>query len=382
MAAVRQPDRLAAAVEPHPPQLVRAVDRRREQDRLAVRGRDDARALGQRHVAVEGRVGLQAALGEQVRATTRAGVGAVRREGPDPDPVVAAREPLAGDEDRGAVPRPGGPGEQRVGAADDRGHLARRDVHDEHRRATVEVRLRPAVGGERDAGAVGAPGGLALGRRPGDQRSCLARLGVDHPQVRVVVVDEADAVVLVRQPVDVAVIRQRRLAGLGLRRASPAAGVLGHRRAARARQDGQRAAVGRPRHVVDATRQVGQAPRLAAVEREQEQLVAVEPVLGLLRPVGLLLDQQPPVGDEGEGPAVRREARSTVRPRPDRDLAGRRRAIGRCQPDRVPVAVAADGRPLDAERDEPPVGRQARVERDGQAVQVVGTSGTRHGLLR
>ena len=148
---------------------------------------------------------------------------AVRREGPDPDPVVAAREPLAGGEDRGAVARPGGPGEQRVGAAGDRGHLARRDVHDEHRRAAVEVRLRPPVGGERDAGAVGAPGGLALGRRPGHQRSCLAGLGVDHPQVRVVVVDEADAVVLVRQPVDVAVVGQRRLAGLGLRRAAPAA---------------------------------------------------------------------------------------------------------------------------------------------------------------
>ena len=107
VAAVRQPDGLAAAVERHPPQLVRAVDRRREQDRLAVRGRDDARPLAQGHVAVEGRVGLQPALGEEVRAAARAGVGPVRREGPDPDPVVAAREPLAGDEDRGAVPRPG-----------------------------------------------------------------------------------------------------------------------------------------------------------------------------------------------------------------------------------------------------------------------------------
>ena len=83
--------------------------------------------------------------------------------------------------------------------------------------------LRPPVRGERDTGAVGAPGGLALGRRPGHQRSCLAGLGVDDPQVRVVVVDEPHAVVLVGQPVDVAVVGQRRLAGLGLRRPAPAA---------------------------------------------------------------------------------------------------------------------------------------------------------------
>ena len=47
------------------------------------------------------------------------------------------------------------------------------------------------------------------------------------------------------------------------------------------------------------------------------------------------------------------------------------------RPDREPVAVLADARPLDGERDERAVGREPRVVRDGEAVEVVRARGSR-----
>ncbi len=215
--------------------------------------------------------------------------------------------------------------------------------------------------------AIRVPSGLQAGSPSGvgpltsDRASPVA--GIDEPQVRVAVVDEARAVELVAEPVDVAVVGQRHLAGL--RRGGPAAllRLLRDRRPERARDDRQPAPVGRPRELVRAARQVGQPPRLATVERQQEDLVAVEAVLRLLRPVGLLLDQQPAVGDEGERAPVGREARVAVRAAADGDLAGGRRAVGRGHPHRVAVAVVAHRRALDAERDVPRRRARARGRR-------------------
>ena len=94
---------------------------------------------------------------------------------------------------------------------------------------TDERPSRSGCGRRLAVNAMRVPSGLqagspsAVGPATSDRASPV--VGVDEPQVRVVVVDEADAVVLVRQPVDVAVVGQRRLAGLGLRRAGPSGGV-------------------------------------------------------------------------------------------------------------------------------------------------------------
>ena len=69
----------------------------------------------------------------------------------------------------------------------------------------------------------------------------------------------------------------------------------------------------------------------------------------------------------------------TVRARAERHLARRRGAVHGRRPDREPVAVLADARPLDGERGERAVGREPRVVRDGEAVEVVRARGSRQG---
>ena len=216
----------AAAGDRHAPQLHRAVHGCREQDVRPVRGGRDGRLAADRHVAVHRGVRLELAAGEEVRAAARARVGAVRGEAPDPRPVAGPREAVAEGEDRGAVAGPGGVREGGVGAAGDRRHLARRNVHDVDPGPPVEIVVRPPVRGKRDPRPVRRPGGPGLRRRAAHQGARVARGRVHEPQVALAVVDEPGPVVLVAQAVDVAVVGQRRLAGLGLGRPPPAALVL------------------------------------------------------------------------------------------------------------------------------------------------------------
>ena len=184
----------------------------------------------------------------------------------------------------------------------------------------VDVQARSSRSGSRRrlaANAIRVPSGDQAGSPsavgPSVRRRASPVVGVDEPQVRVAVVDEARAVEHVAEPVDVAVVGRRRLAGL--RRGGPAAALRSSASVAPSELEttASRRAVGRPCEGVDAARQVGQPAGLAAVERQQVDLVAV---LAVLRAPsgrsGLLLDQQPAVGDEGERPAVGREARMAV----------------------------------------------------------------------
>ena len=234
---------LAAAGDRHAPQLHRAVDRCREQDVGPVRGRRDGRLAADRHVAVHRGIRLELAAGQEVRAATCARVGAVRGEAPDARPVAGSREPLAQGEDRGAVTGPGRVRERRVGAAGDRRQLARRHVHDEDPGPPVEVRVATPVRGKGDPCAIRGPRRPGLRRRAAHQDPGRAGGDVHEPQVALPIVHEPGPVVLVAQPIDVAVVGQRRLAGLGLGRASPAPLVLGARGAQGARQDRELGAV-------------------------------------------------------------------------------------------------------------------------------------------
>ena len=220
-------------------------------------------------------------------------VGAVRGEAPDARPVAGPREAVAEGEDRGAVTGPDGVREGGVGAAGDRRHLARRHVHDVDRRTASGDRgpVRRFA-----ANAIRVPSGDQAGPASADgpltRARAVAGRRVHEPQVALAVVHEPGPVVLVAQAVDVAVVGQRRLAGLGLGRPSAAALVLLERGAQGAGQDRELGAVRGPGERIHAARQVRQAARLAAVEGQQVDLVAVLAVLRVLGPVRLLLDQQ------------------------------------------------------------------------------------------
>ena len=240
----------AAAGDRHAPQLHRAVDRCREQD---VRSRPRRPRWPARSPIVTSLFiaasGLSSLPARRSVPPPAARVGAVRGEAPDPGPVAGPREAVAEGEDRGAVAGPGRGREGGVGAAGDRRHLARRHVHDVDPGPPVEIGVRPPVRGKGDPRAVRRPGGPGLRRRAAHQRPCRAGDRVHEPQVALPVVDEPRAVVLVAQAVDVAVVGQRRLAGLGLGRPSPAALVLRGRGAEGAGQDRELGAVRGPGEV-------------------------------------------------------------------------------------------------------------------------------------
>ena len=80
-----------AVAEVDPPQLVGALDRRAEQERSAVAGRDEARLLADRQVAVHPGSGHQVVPGRQVPPATRAALGPVRPEQPDVRPAAGGR---------------------------------------------------------------------------------------------------------------------------------------------------------------------------------------------------------------------------------------------------------------------------------------------------
>ena len=171
-------------------------------------------------------------------------------------------------------------------------------------------------------------------------------------------------------------------------RAAPV--VVGPGRAVRRADDHESRAVRRPLEGVHPARQVGQPARLAAVERQEVDLVRVLAGSDRAPPVAaaratmvlggrVLLDVGPPVRDEGERPPVRGVARMVVVLRAEGHLAGGRSAVGVDLPERVAIAVEAGRDGLDDEGRAAAVGRQARFGRDSQAVQVVGARRTRHG---
>ncbi len=147
---------------------------------------------------------------------------------------------------------------------------ARRDVDDVDVRAPDQVRVRTAIGGERDPAAVGRPGGLLVGDRAVGQAAGHAGRHVDQPEVDDPVVDEARAVEHVAEPIDRPEVGSRRFTGAGPGRARPPTLVAG--RSGRSAGHDQSPAVGRPFEAINAAWQVGQATGLAAVQRQEVDL--------------------------------------------------------------------------------------------------------------
>ena len=193
--------------------------------------------------------------------------------------------------------------------------------------------------------AIRVPSGDQAGSRsetgPSVSAARLAGRDVDQPEVLDPVVDEPGPVEHVVEPVDEPVVgRRRRPAARARDRARAGARPPGRVAPTRRADDDEPRPVGRPLERLDAARQVGQAPRLAAVERQQVDLLAVlavAPSIGAA--IGLLLDDRTAVRDERERPAVRREARMPVVADAERQLASRGRPVGRDEPQGAAIAI-------------------------------------------
>src|SRR5205085_4292078 len=166
----------------------------------------------------------------------------------------------------------------------------------------------------------------------------LARRYVDDPQLRDRLIDEAGAVGHVSQSIDEVVVRFGRLAGFRRLPLATGPAVLIAGRAARAAPGEEPAAVRRPLGAVGSPWQIGQATRLAAIEREEVDLLAVLTIL-CLAGCRLLLDLKAPVRQECDRPAVRREPGLPVVLRPDREPARLSTCLGVDPPERVAIAV-------------------------------------------
>ena len=132
---------------------------------------------------------------------------------------------------------------------------------------------------------------------------------------------------------------------------------------------------------VDAARQVGQPPRLAAVERQQVDLDCVLAVLRRrARPAPPRRSSGGPRGRRGSGRRARSAGGGRVARRAS--AGGARRPSVGDEPERRPVAIEAGRDRLERDGDEAAIGRQARFGRDAQAVQVVGSRRARQGGLQ
>ena len=380
----------AAVRDADPPQLVRAGDRGRERDRLPIGRRRQVGSLARCDVAAHARAGHQVVTPREIASAARPSVRAVGGEEPDVIPRPGPRlVSMTEHRDRPAVRQPCGVLERGPASAAHSADRAGRHVHDMQVAASDDVGIPPAVRDESDPGPVGRPGRLGVGHQPFGRREPRRRAScdIDEPQLAHAVVHEALAVEHVFEPVDEPVVGLGRVAAARRARDPPSSIVLVARRLVRRADDDQACPIRRPLERLDTARQIGQPPRLAAIERQEMDLITILALgsrLGpgcsaaLARPRRLLLDEEPTIRDERQRPTVRREPGLTIVPGPDGQLA-RSASVDRDQPDRVAVAVEAGRDGLQRQRNRPAVGRQLGLGGDAQAEEVVGTRRAGHG---
>ena len=206
--------------------------------------------------------------------------------------------------------------------------------------APAEVGIRMAVRREGDLAAVGRPLRVVVVVPAGRERLGLASRRVDGPEPGEALVDEPGAVELVAQRVDQARVRRRWIVGLALRLALGLGGVG-------AADDDEPAAIGRPVEPLDILRQVCQLSRLTAIGEGKQPDLGATLLGGLslarLRAATTGLEDRGAIRGEGERAPVGRPARRRVALRPGRQLARRRRSVGRHDPDggAIPVLPGA-----------------------------------------
>ena len=223
--------------------------------------------------------------------------------------------------------------------------------HPDVRVVAVVEGLAGAVGDEGDLPAVGRP--LWIGVVPVVARRQLrraARLDVDHPQVRALVIEPAGVVELVVRVQVVAHIA-RRLCRVA--------------RTAAADRD-QLRAVGRPLKAGDAVQEVRHAVRLASRQRQQPHLGARIVVAG-----------RRPRRQKRDRPAVGTPARAVRGSHGVGQRDGLVRSVGRNRIDRAPPAVLLLVDARDHERDRRSVGRKMRIAERFERVVILGRGAPR-----
>ena len=228
-----------------------------------------------------------------------------------------------------------------------------------------EVRVATPVRGERDPPCRRAT--TRATRRstgPSVRREASPRRHVDEPEMVDAVVGEPGPVEHVVEPVDEPVVRRRRRPRLVRpvrpRRCRSASRVA----SCEVEVTTSRVPSGDHSNPLDAARQVGQAPRLAAVERQQVDLADVLAILGLARAGRLLLDERPSIREERERPAVGREAGVVV-------VTARRASAGAARPPSGAVGTSHRARPVAV------VGRGDGLERDDDGAAIRGRAAGR-----
>ena len=254
-------------------------------------------------------------------------------------------------------------------------HRPTADVDEVDVAAPGEVRVRVAVRDEGDLPAVRRPLRIGVVVVAAGQELGGAALGVDQPDAREPLVDEARAVELVAQRVDEsrvgrgAILRLALGLSFGLRRVGGA-------------DDRQPAAVRRPVETLDVLRQLGQLARLAARGEGKDPDLRATLLrrlrLARLRATAAGLEHGTAVTQECDPRAVRRPSRSRVAPAADGQLPRRSAAVGRSQPQRAAIAVLAGSDALDAEDDEAAVRRQVEVGGNAKVVEILGARGAGH----
>ena len=237
--------------------------------------------------------------------------------------------------------------------------------HDPDVGALEQVVVAAAVRADGDRRAVRRPGDALHGDVPAGEPSGAAIHPIDDPQLGPPVEGEARAVQHEREAIDVAIVGAWRCTRLGLGRRTPRPIVVLDRRRERSGEDRQVSSVGRPLEGDDTLGQARQPARLPAEASPsptvEGQQVCLRPVLTLLRitrAIGLLLDVQPPIREEGERPTIGREARlRLVAPAEGEATRVVRTTVRRAGPDCVAIAILGGCDRLDDESDVRAVGR-------------------------
>jgi hypothetical protein len=215
----------------------------------------------------------------------------------------------------------------------------------EHVAELVVVAVGVARGHERDPGAVGAPGRLAMVVVAAGDLQRLGAIGerVDHEHVRPPVEGEADVVQAELERGDA----PRRLLARRHVLVGAVAPGLGH-----PGDVGDPGRVGAPGEPLDAERVLAELPRLAARDRHDVELGLAAVLLA-----GAAQERQPtPVGREARGEVLG----------PVGEAARGGRTVGRHDPEVAPVGVVVQVDATDRDGDQPAVGSQCGRTRDAQ----------------
>ena len=270
-------------------------------------------------------------------------IGPIGRKDPDVGPIARMGHVATYHRQVGAPTQPCHRVEVGIPTGCYGGLLSGGDIHHHHARVGREVVIPGAAGGHGNARAIRRPRRAGHTRCQVGQAPGIAGRHVDDPEVRGSDRDDTGTVELITESIEEPVVARRRLVRTRVPEAA-AQSIVGRAiRAARRGNDGELRSVWRPGVVIDAAREVREAPRFAGTIQWQE--MDLGRVLPIPRTTELLFDDLSAIAQERQGPAIRSEAGTTIVTDADRDALwrprSRARRVERHAPDRGSIAVVS-----------------------------------------